>query len=87
MTLVMFLTWLAVAVVTGRVASAAMKDGGHGMMADTLLALTGAGVVIAVQRTFYRGGTSTSSRIVGRGGASEKGSATLLNTNPRRHRS
>ena len=82
MTSVMFLTWLAVAVITGWVARAVIKSGGHGITADTLLAVSGggaaviataavglfpgsglmtaavtfagAGVVIAVQRRFFR---------------------------------
>jgi hypothetical protein len=48
MTLATFVTWLVVAVVTGGVASAAVKYGGHGIIADVFLALTGGGVAFAI---------------------------------------
>ena len=48
MTLATFVTWFVVAVVTGWAASAAVKYGGHGMIADVFLALTGGGVAFAI---------------------------------------
>jgi uncharacterized membrane protein YeaQ/YmgE (transglycosylase-associated protein family) len=45
MTLAMFLTWLLVAIVTGGVASIAVKRPGHGITADVLLTLVGSGLL------------------------------------------
>ena len=48
MTFTAFLTWIAVAVVTGWAASIVLKNGGHGIVADVLLALAGSGLVSVV---------------------------------------
>lgn len=43
MTLLTFVTWIVVAVVTAWGAAGVMKYGGHGLKADILLGLTGSG--------------------------------------------
>jgi uncharacterized membrane protein YeaQ/YmgE (transglycosylase-associated protein family) len=46
----MFATWLVVGLLTGWLAGIVMKEGGHGLLRDLLLALTGssaAGVALA----------------------------------------
>ena len=48
MTLLAFATWIVVALVTAWGASAVMKYGGHGLKADMLLGLTGAGAACGI---------------------------------------
>ena len=48
MTLTTFVTWIVVAVLTGWAAGIVMKDGGHGIMADVLLAVAGSGLASGI---------------------------------------
>ena len=48
MTLLTFATWIVVAVVTAWGARAVMKHGGHGLIADILLGLTGSGAACEI---------------------------------------
>jgi uncharacterized membrane protein YeaQ/YmgE (transglycosylase-associated protein family) len=48
MTLTTFVTWIAVAVVTGWAAGLVGKAGGHGTKADILLAVAGSGLASSI---------------------------------------